>query len=217
VAFFAHFDDGDGNLFSAGQIGTIKGYSDFCRWAEKLDPRQFPQVVHLREHGVCSRLDDLERQLRLALDQFPTGRIARAVAEALLLILPLDGPGGRRPGTGGVSVRMDEYNSDEADEPDEDNVPEDWDTASETWLEYKTRKGLDRGWYARRLRECRTAGGLGVEQLARRAGLDAQDLQEIEAGRLWPDWSQLTALSRSLRLTYGEFIAPLASRTGEEG
>jgi hypothetical protein len=96
---------------------------------ETLDPERFHELVHLREHGISYHLSQLQGQLTTALGEAPPEESAGAVAHALLFCLAEDGGGGRLPESEAISIRMDEYDPEEADEADQESEPPDGDAS----------------------------------------------------------------------------------------
>jgi hypothetical protein len=83
----SRFDDGER---LAVEIATVKGWSDFCRWAKAL-PRAFALVKALAQTGGGKGSERLEGQLRAALKAKPPATSARQVVETLADVVPYSG------------------------------------------------------------------------------------------------------------------------------
>jgi transcriptional regulator with XRE-family HTH domain len=66
----------------------------------------------------------------------------------------------------------------------------------------------------RHLRELRRGLGLGVDELADRAGVEPAVVYAVEAGELEPDLAVLMSLSRGLGMTLGTIFRLLELRQG---
>ena len=77
-----HFDTGD-----EFPLATVRGWGDFCRWADGLSAEDYPELIHLVEYGWSQHLAELAKQLAAALDAAaPTedvGHTARGLLHAL--------------------------------------------------------------------------------------------------------------------------------------
>lgn len=68
------------------QIASNTGYGDFGRWAETLDPKKFPEVIHLYTYGWCQHLTALEKQLA---DAMKVAKPSASVADTIKTIIGL--------------------------------------------------------------------------------------------------------------------------------
>jgi DNA-binding XRE family transcriptional regulator len=71
--------------------------------------------------------------------------------------------------------------------------------------------------FGRRLKACRLAAGLTVEQLADRSGVPAPAIRAVERGACWPRWGRLARLIRALGPeleTLGLVDGPAATKRG---
>ena len=58
---YASFDDG-----SQQQIATNSGWGSFIQWSDGLEVEQFPELIHLAEHGWSQNLGKVVEELRKA-------------------------------------------------------------------------------------------------------------------------------------------------------
>lgn len=80
MSIYAQFDDGEQK-----HLASNLGWSEFCQWAESLDSEQFPEVLHLSQHGWEQELESLIQQLEQSPE--PESENVGSTRESLIAIL----------------------------------------------------------------------------------------------------------------------------------
>lgn len=52
-------------------LASIGGWNDFTRWADELEPEQFPELVHLADHGFTQNVPGLTTEIEAARTESP--------------------------------------------------------------------------------------------------------------------------------------------------
>ena len=85
MGYMAYILDRDGHTAPAGDVASGGGYAFFCDWVDGLDETGvYRELVHLREHGCATKLDELAKALRQGLqEEQPEDDVASTCNELL--------------------------------------------------------------------------------------------------------------------------------------
>jgi hypothetical protein len=71
-----------------GDVATITGYDNLCRWIDSLDEKAFPLLHELRENGIAHPITEIGDQLETALiDEPPKDQYVEKTASNILDII----------------------------------------------------------------------------------------------------------------------------------
>lgn len=86
MSIYAQFDDGEQR-----HLASNTGWGDIVEWSESLDPAEYPDLIHLCDHGYEQQLDALEQQIHAAVAANPPPDDVRKTLSGLLDTLAVRG------------------------------------------------------------------------------------------------------------------------------
>lgn len=82
MSIYAVINENEPEMFA-----SVVGWSDIVAWAESLDAEQFPNVVHLTEHGYTEQIPQLIQEIESAIDIVaPSESVASSLNELVGLL-----------------------------------------------------------------------------------------------------------------------------------
>ncbi len=89
MSYYANYRFDDGERIAV-EIGTVRGWSDFCKWAKSC-PAKFKLLHRLATDGACADPRALYHEIHAAAKLTPPGASAKAVANKILGATPDEG------------------------------------------------------------------------------------------------------------------------------